>query len=78
MLEQFAPILKMKPLLPLYVRYKIPEPANPPPASQFMHFLKLLYVQESHKVRSQCSSNYKPITYLSQKRLSWYLKLKKR
>lgn len=28
LLEQFAPILKSKPLLPLYVRYKIPEPGQ--------------------------------------------------
>jgi len=41
LLEQFTPVLKMKLLLPLYVRYRIPEPVSPPPASQFMCFFEI-------------------------------------
>lgn len=70
LLEQFAPGLKMNPLLPLYVRYKIPEPVSPPPAGQFMGFLKSWYVQESHKVRSQCGSNSNPTSYLRNSKLA--------
>lgn len=43
---------------------------SPPPANQFMCFLKLLYVQESHKVRSQHGSNYNPISHLRKGKLA--------